>query len=807
MDLDFSNIVVKTEELEVIDVDPGNEDGVEDTCLAVEHSFTIFDEVITVPITVDLVPSIHDLVDSSLAEYKLKEIKKEPSEDQLEACDDSLEDSTLFEEDFQNETFCKVASEKELSKNKLDEPNFNEDYLLESNGNDDLNNTSVEEDLTGKSSEYNLGSGEKFCKESVPEVTSDNSQDVRAECFMPKISSKSESSRESSASFTSFKKTKQSVSKRLKRLRSKDFSSHKKGLSKSYKFHRFIKKTGMVNTNLKRKMKMEQVTKHSKEKRKSNSRRNKPTSKGLKIENVRSSEDVVIKVEENDIASMIDSLDEGEMKLEKQTEDASTTCNGNSNGELNIKKSDPDDVYEYSCYSCGFSCGNKQQLSKHITLTHNKKPEKQYECRYCDVKIMGYPNLRNHMKNKHEAQPELHCPHCEFKGHNPRSLKNHMLGHSGKTCYQCGYCQYNHSRRSGIAQHITHAHIDMDTTRDASVENIIYKLGRSNRKRNYDSLSVRTDSSLSRCDDSNDTENGSDKPSIDIKAIANLLEKKGITGRKKTKSYSQDDLTGSEFSDVSLETMSVLSDISVKSKTVIKETSPLPTAHVDVDYNSHSTATTSSSEVDPLQVILPSDVKLESVNVSLNGCTSLNSFQSSDSPGKSAKKYKHKCSFRKCSFSSNTLLDMEAHVAKIHVKKPCRCDFCDYSTERMSCLKRHILLVHIKERPYQCTMCDLRCGSKSNLYSHMLIHTDQRPFACDECDFRTRTQQDLKLHKNRHRGLKKFSCEYCAFKCDTKSYIKAHMFQHTGETKFICDVCGYKAARNQTLQKHMKKHF
>jgi hypothetical protein len=130
---------------------------------------------------------------------------------------------------------------------------------------------------------------------------------------------------------------------------------------------------------------------------------------------------------------------------------------------------------------------------------------------------------------------------------------------------------------------------------------------------------------------------------------------------------------------------------------------------------------------------------------------------------------------------------LDRHKKKMHkcgdftTKMAFKCEFCDYSTiYSQSRLNQHFKMVHLKVKNYECTECDHKTGTKTDLSKHILsIHLKRRDFKCDICD-------------------KAFSLK--------KNLVKHSNVVHLGMKHFVCDICDKSFSRNQSLVTHKHRH-
>uniref|UniRef100_A0A0N5AZB5 Zinc finger protein n=1 Tax=Syphacia muris TaxID=451379 RepID=A0A0N5AZB5_9BILA len=83
-----------------------------------------------------------------------------------------------------------------------------------------------------------------------------------------------------------------------------------------------------------------------------------------------------------------------------------------------------------------------------------------------------------------------------------------------------------------------------------------------------------------------------------------------------------------------------------------------------------------------------------------------------------------------------------------------------------------------RKRPYNCTTCSSRFGSKMELEEHQNSHTGQKPFECNMCKARFNRRSTLWNHKRIHSDDKPFECNVCRMTFKWKNSLKCHKEMH-----------------------------
>jgi hypothetical protein len=92
-----------------------------------------------------------------------------------------------------------------------------------------------------------------------------------------------------------------------------------------------------------------------------------------------------------------------------------------------------------------------------------------------------------------------------------------------------------------------------------------------------------------------------------------------------------------------------------------------------------------------------------------------------------------------------------------------------------------------QERPYFCTVCDLRFSTRKRWEKHMPKHSAEAPFVCKECGKAFKWKHALTAHSVVHASVKKFLCQECGFSTSHVSTFRFHNRLHSGNL-MKCDV-------------------
>ena len=114
----------------------------------------------------------------------------------------------------------------------------------------------------------------------------------------------------------------------------------------------------------------------------------------------------------------------------------------------------------------------------------------------------------------------------------------------------------------------------------------------------------------------------------------------------------------------------------------------------------------------------------------------------------------------------------------------------------------------LEKMPFECTKCDLRYKTDSELRDHIIIHSskDEIVHKCPTCDYTTDSDISLSSHMLSHESFK-CSVNDCSFESTSEETVNAHIALHIGEiTPFKCTKCDLRYKTDSELMDHIIIH-
>ncbi|XP_055711525.1 zinc finger protein 62-like [Phlebotomus papatasi] len=113
------------------------------------------------------------------------------------------------------------------------------------------------------------------------------------------------------------------------------------------------------------------------------------------------------------------------------------------------------------------------------------------------------------------------------------------------------------------------------------------------------------------------------------------------------------------------------------------------------------------------------------------------------------------------------------------------CGICNSSFHQKSRLEMHIRKKHLGLKPCECKICGKEFKSSSSLNKHLNTHEVTEGFA---------GQEDT----NRH------TCVVCGVKNETEDQLKSHIYTHKKDNDWTCIFCPFKTVKRYSLLRHVK---
>ena len=142
---------------------------------------------------------------------------------------------------------------------------------------------------------------------------------------------------------------------------------------------------------------------------------------------------------------------------------------------------------------------------------------------------------------------------------------------------------------------------------------------------------------------------------------------------------------------------------------------------------------------------------------------------------------------------------LKRHVKNHGERTRFPCEICTKTLSAKSELMRHVRIIHGNaERKFECTVCGLKCISRSQLRGHMETHSMQRfPCLFEGCKSVSNTQYGLNYHFKRKHG-----------QINHRKSVKE--IEEDKKRMLSCEVCGRKVKSGSSplhaMKLHMKTH-
>ncbi|CAK1550195.1 unnamed protein product [Leptosia nina] len=105
-----------------------------------------------------------------------------------------------------------------------------------------------------------------------------------------------------------------------------------------------------------------------------------------------------------------------------------------------------------NCPFCDQSFRSYYQRNQHLVKVHNS--DAQYKCNVCSKAFILKSLLMTHIKKNHMMERNYQCTECGYKFFNTKTLKAHMVKHTGERKYACEVCHKAYARKYTLQEHM-----------------------------------------------------------------------------------------------------------------------------------------------------------------------------------------------------------------------------------------------------------------------------------------------------------------------------------------------------------------
>ncbi|XP_076080783.1 uncharacterized protein LOC143051758 [Mytilus galloprovincialis] len=151
--------------------------------------------------------------------------------------------------------------------------------------------------------------------------------------------------------------------------------------------------------------------------------------------------------------------------------------------------------------------------------------------------------------------------------------------------------------------------------------------------------------------------------------------------------------------------------------------------------------------------------------------------------------------------SSDQAIHVTVKMYEVNGKTIYRCTECNKEFSKTCTFARHAML-HSKMYPYQCGICDMKCGDMRILLRHLDQHAEDADCPCQKCD---RMSKDFSVETQKKVSAAfHFKCNICGKKFFSDYACKIHVNTHKRKMTLTCDQCKLEFRCNKILSRHRK---
>ncbi|XP_060520673.1 zinc finger protein 70-like [Cylas formicarius] len=114
---------------------------------------------------------------------------------------------------------------------------------------------------------------------------------------------------------------------------------------------------------------------------------------------------------------------------------------------------------EYSCEQCPKMFNHPSSFKRHLKDHRDKLNKRVVPCDVCDKKVCSLKSLREHMLI-HSGDMPFVCEHCGRRFRLRKNLMTHSVVHTKERPFPCNVCGVSFTQRGSMKRHFLKAHPD-----------------------------------------------------------------------------------------------------------------------------------------------------------------------------------------------------------------------------------------------------------------------------------------------------------------------------------------------------------